>query len=139
MHREITFSVCFSQFSHRVDHPPPNYKLTIEILLYHQFNIKQNVKDKTWCQFVKIIRRPFAFCIQKTRLSDIFNVILRAWLWCKNFFFQFSSTAIWHFILDVTSYLLSKTTFTVPLKNESPHGREVKKRCFIIPQSKEPC
>lgn len=55
------------------------------------------------------------------------------------FFPQISDTAIWHFILDVISYLLSKTEFTVPLKNESPHGREVKKHCFIIPRSKEPC
>lgn len=87
-----------------------------------------------WCQLHGENRTK---AIPKT--SDIFNVILRAWLWYKNFFPQISDTAIWHFILDVISYLLSKSEFTVPLKNESPHGREVKKHCFIIPRSKEPC
>lgn len=115
---------------------------TIPLLFYTQYwdfilssvYFNQNVKEKCGAScMVKIVRRPF----QRRLISLMWFSVPGFGI--RIFFPQISDTAIWHFILDVISYLLSKTEFTVPLKNESPHGREVKKHCFIIPRSKEPC
>lgn len=115
---------------------------TISLLFYTQYwdfilssvYFNQNVKEKCGAScMVKIVRRPF----QRRLISLMWFSVPGFGI--RIFFPQISDTAIWHFILDVISYLLSKSEFTVPLKNESPHGREVKKHCFIIPRSKEPC
>lgn len=115
---------------------------TIPLLFYTQYwdfilssvYFNQNMKEKCGAScMVKIVRRPF----QRRLISLMWFSVPGFGI--RIFFPQISDTAIWHFILDVISYLLSKTEFTVPLKNESPHGREVKKHCFIIPRSKEPC
>lgn len=71
-----------------------------------------------WCQLHGENRTE---AIPKT--SDIFNVILRAWLWYKNFFssnFRHGYLAF-HFVI---SYLLSKSEFTVPLKNDPLTGEK---------------
>lgn len=129
------FSGRFSQFTHtiKVDHSPLIlYTILRFYSVFSLFQSKCEGKCGASCM-VKIVRRPF----QRRLISLMWFSVPGFGI--RIFFPQISDTAIWHFILDVISYLLSKSEFTVPLKNESPHGREVKKHCFIIPRSKEPC